>query len=415
MRNISEAAANLNVRVRRSAPALPAIVLLAALAAGCGGGESGDASLPAPRVGTVDGHVVVVRIDAALALLDIADDLRKGEDIAPGAVDSLLARPSYRQLLTDRHALHPDMIARALREALAPDKIVPLPGDRRPDRLPAGLGENVAYVVEREARIRSLLDELADPQRCAAVFTAAEGFIPESAWPDTIHIEYIVDRAGHTLREGGHMIVDAGLALAAGPDKLFRMLAGQFYADAVPLREPWAVHETSGDRAVAATFDQLRFQGAMSWIMDFPHLVFDGGHPVLSRVNELHSRTRERGLDNIERIDLMLSTMVAQPGMLQEKGATIDGMLRINGLYSPMGYVMAETLAAVAGEARMREALLTTTAFLAAYQEAALAARTISSATPDTGPPPLSPAVIEAMRPLIAARDSFVAAAVQGE
>ncbi len=176
------------------------------------------------------------------------------------------------------------------------------------------------------------------------------------------------------------MLVDAGVAAAAGPTRLPRLLAAQLYRALAPRDGPEPYKARDGVAALVATFAQLRRDGVAGWLEDFPEVEFDSTHPLVGRAEKDRRNWHRLATRSLSALQEMLPALLADPAVLDTKGTVVDDLLRGNRTYRATGYAMAALIATRLGEPRLQAAARGTPVdFLAAYQEAATKG--------DVGPP----------------------------
>ena len=344
MRNIMQAEPVLNLRRRGgfihslfvAAIALPVLGLLAV---GCADEPARETAIPADNTGL---RPIVFDTSAMDAWLDLSDRLAAGEEVPATDFTALLALPEYAAYTTQKelktfHIVH----------AAAHDY----------------------YVVLENGDIDSAIRRICRPGVMAGIFNRTAGYIPAEAWPDTLKIRFLVANPGTSILDDGVLLLDAGLALAAGPAELPAMIAAHYYANLMPMASPLAMDE-SGPAALAATFHQIRQEAVTAWLQRYPDVKLDSMHPAFTSPVEQQIRYFDFALGSLRRCDQMLTTLFYDPDIMLRRGDSLDDLLRINATYPALGYAMAEAVVKAAGEQSLRECSRDAAAFIAAYQEA---------------------------------------------
>ena len=376
MRNIMQAEPVLNLRRRGGLlPALLvaaiALIIPALMAAGCADKPAEEASIPSDNTGL---RPIVFDTTAMDAWLDLADRLAAGEEVPTTDFAATLALPAYAAYTAQKElkTFHPLQFEYGLRDLFSPtdaDWAEASGLTRNRIRTPRLLARNFEYLKLRRAEIDSAILRICSPGMMAGIFERTEGYIPAEAWPDTLEIRFMVANPGTSILDDGVLLLDVGLALAAGADELPSMLAAHFYANLMPMAPPLAKDE-SGPTALAATIRQLRQEAVTAWLQRYPDVKLDSLHPAFASPVDQQIRYRDYAMGSLGRCDQMLTSLFSDPVLLVRQGESLDDLLRINKTYPALGYAMAEEVVKAAGEQSLRECSRDAEAFITAYQEA---------------------------------------------
>jgi hypothetical protein len=361
------------------------------LVGGCGRRAAPDRT-PAvqPAGGTGTGTAVgvpatdcAVRIDrtAFTAYRDLAARLTRGERVPDEAFDRVWALPAYAALLSatsprlvntriltnvTRYVHDDDATATATRDV--PDGRKPRAGTvpKRKDLVDA-----LTWARDNGTALDSLVNSVSTTPLTCSVLPMVAGYLQPGLLPDTLRILFLV--AGPDLRwTGSQILVDAGVATAAGPTRLPHLLAAQLYRALAPRDGPEPSKARTGAAALVAAFAQLRREGVAGWLEDFSEVEFDPTHPLVGRSETDRSNWHSLAVRTLSALQEMLPALLDDPAVLATKGTVVDDLLRGNRSYRATGYAMAALIATRLGEPRLQATARGTPAdFLAAYQEAA--------------------------------------------
>ena len=372
------------------------LLCLAVLAGGCGRREAPDrAPAAAPGGGGVAaaGNVATgggvatggcaLRVDptAFTAYEELSARLARGERVPDEAFARVWALPAYAALFnaTDPRLVNGGILANVTRYVYGGAAAAKAPRgapDRRDQRAAAGpkrkdLVDAFTWARDHRAALDALVNATATTPLACGVLPAVAPYVHPGRLPDSLRVIFLV--AGPDIRwTGSRMLVDAGVAAAAGPARLPRLLAAQLYRALAPLDGPEPQAAGGGVAALTATFAQLRREGVSAWLEGFPEVAFDATHPLLGHTEAERENWRRLAVNSLTGLQQMLPALLGDPAMLAEKGAVVDDLLRGNGTYRATGYAMAALIATRLGEPRLQAAARGAPAdFLAAYQEAA--------------------------------------------
>ncbi len=363
------------------------LALPALLAGGCGRRDAPDRT-PAvqPAGGTVAGLPATdcaVRVDrtAFTAYRNLVARLMRGERVPQEAFDRVWAMPAYTALFdaTSPRLVNTHILTNVTRYvhggATAATATHDAPDGRksRAGAVPKrkDLVDALTWARDNGTALDSLVNAVSTSPLTCGVLPKIAGYLRPGLLPDTLRVLFLV--AGPDLRwTGSEVLVDAGVAAAAGPTRLPNLLAAQLYRALAPRDGPEPYKARNGAAALVATFAQLRRDGVAGWLEDFPEVEFDPTHPLVGRSDKERRSWHSLATRSLSALQEMLPALLDDPAVLDTKGTVIDDLLRGNRSYSATGYAMAALIATRLGEPRLQAAARGTPGdFLAAYQEAA--------------------------------------------
>jgi len=299
----------------------------------------------------------------------VGDRLAAGEEVPAATFTELCAQPDYALWLEtiDKKLANPHIFQNVMAHVFAPAG-EPIAGQRRrPKR--QDLIANFSYVRDRADSLASFLASYESARTGCRIFDLVEGFIRPARLPGSLTISFLTLSPEIRLRQN-RVLVDSGLAIAAGPERLNQLLASVLYRDLEAPPGPLP-HAATGQAALVATMDRLRFEGISAWLEDLPDLAFDPDHPELGRPPEgradFHSQAAHALQSSLDYLEILLD----DPDQMRRKGQLIDEVLRGLGAYRTLGYAMAAQIAERLGENRLRAGSRDPISFLRAYQESA--------------------------------------------
>ncbi len=206
----------------------------------------------------------------------------------------------------------------------------------------------------------------------------ARAYLPAGAMPERLIVDLSVATPSITWHPEGVIILDMGLALAAGPEQLEDIIAANLLRSLSPTAGVKPYEAANGAEALKAAFRKLHHESMVNWVEDYLNLELDISHPTFGQLSD---KSRLRAVTDAEliltRMGEMLDTLLdPTSGTLDSTGGSIDDLLRLGKRYQPVGYAMAALCVDVFGEARFQAAALQgTLAWLELYQEAATSGR----------------------------------------
>lgn len=327
-----------------------------------------------------DGCAVVVDLSSAAAFERIAGQLTQGRAVPDAEYARLLEQPAYQSLLLSSggQLFNAGILRNVMQHvyggaptgsaaATEPGSGRKRAGARVPKR--RDLVDSFGYARDHDEAIAARLARFPREGACE-VRRLIEAWVPPSQLPDTLTIAFLY--AGPDVRwYSQRLLVDAGLAAAAAPAQLPRLLAAQLYRGLRAVPTP-PTQAAPGRPQLLATFATLQLEAASAWIEGFPEVRFDAEHPLLGRPDRARQQAAKKAESALARLNDMLKPLLTDRALLASKSAVIDDLFRGNAAYAPTGYMMAALIAVRLGDQRLREALTgSPVEFLRAYQEAA--------------------------------------------
>jgi len=354
-----------------------AAVCLIGIAIALGGCSSDEPSLdeatPAP-VATIDvvpGVTIQMRTAALDSWTSIARRLRSGEVVRDPDYQRLFDLPAYQSIYGNDTTtrLNPIILRTQLEYAFAQEG--------RKTSHPPKLREfraNYAYIAKYLDEAEALADTLVNRAIVEQALAAAWPFIDEHRRPENLEVLLFAALPSITWYPPDMIILDVGLALAAGPDQLADILAAVLIRSLAPpaMVEP---HEASNGReALQATFHKLHQASIIGWLEDYPNLQLDQGHETYQRPDPTRQRVLITSAATLEHFLIMLETLVdPDSDTIDKVGGSLDDLLRIGRSYEPIGYAMSTLIIEHQGRDAWIEAVVGgPVTWLQAYQNAAI-------------------------------------------
>jgi hypothetical protein len=226
------------------------------------------------------------------------------------------------------------------------------------------------YSLDNRDLINQRLAELTGPRKCD-IDAMARLWIEDDKLPENLAIHFLPAKTEIRIFEGS-LLVDTGVVGAGRPDQVIRHMAALLYRkyQAVPGTSPI---ELEGEEAVAHSFRVLMNEGVTGWIEQTTAFQFDSNHPELYKVQIIPENFFMKAREAIDAMNLHLGSMLDDETTMADKGVDFARHLAGMNAYSHTGYGMSAVISARLGQERLRDAGRSVPAFLAAYQEAALA------------------------------------------
>jgi len=384
MRNITPASRPHN-RFGAALAGSLALVLAIFAAAGCSGDQRRAATPPS---GVPQVKLDVSALDAWLA---IVGKLERGGTVPEESYRELFELPAYALTGKDPRIFSPGILKKcteySYRRSVGDTADVTAP--RRTD-----IVANCDYLRLRADAAADFATVLADDGFRSRVWELARYWVGDTRLPGSLTIHVAVGPTSIGFRAPDHVILDAGLALAAGQEQAARMTASRLYAELAGPPGPQPPAASSGREALRQTLRLIQHGAVIAWIAGGAELDFDGSHEHLGAPSKEFRTTQERAAGLLNYAFRMLDGML-EPGheaLLQSNGKSLDDMLRSRWGYETLGFAMAEVVAAQGGDERLRGMAGDTAAFLDAYQ---------SACGPDTVMPPFPPRLFEQLVELV--------------
>jgi hypothetical protein len=383
MRNITQSGRGHN---RLRIP-LAGLLILAALVPvpGCGDDQR-RAAVPPSAVTQV--KLDVAALDAWLA---IAGRLERGDAVDLKSYQDMFALPAYTLTSKDPRIFSPVILKKcteyAFRKTVGDSADYTVP--RRTD-----IVANCDYLRRRADDARNFATVLADDAYRSRVWELARLWIGESRLPGSLTVHAMVGPTSIGFQAPDHVILDAGLALAADREQAARMTASRLYAELAAPSGPQPPAAASGREALRQTMKLIHHGAIITWIAGGADLQFDSRHEHLGAPRTDTRTTQERAAGLLDYSFRMLAGML-DPGheeLLQANGKVVDDLLRPRWGYEALGFAMAEVIASQGGDEALLGMSGDTAAFLTAYQSACAAGTVM---------PPFPPQLLEQLLELV--------------
>lgn len=386
MRNITPTRRPHN-RFGITAAGLLALALATFATAGCGGDQRRAATPPS---GVPQVKLDVSALDAWLA---IVARMERGEAVPEESYQKLFDLPAYSLSGKDPRIFSPGMLKKCTeynyRRSVGDTADIVEP--RRTD-----IVANCDYLRRRADEAADFANVLADDQYRSRVWELARLWVGESRLPGSLTVHAMVGPTSIGFQAPDHVILDAGLALAAGREQAARMTASRLYAELAAPSGPQPPAAPSGREALRQTLRLVHHGAVIAWIAGGADLEFDGRHAHLGAPRKDIRTAQERAAGLLKYSFRMLDGML-DPGhedLLQSNGKSMDDLLRTRWGYETLGFAMAEVIAARGGDEALLGMAGDTAAFLTAYQ---------SACGTDAVMPPFPPRLLEQLIELVRA------------
>ena len=338
------------------------------LLAGCGGGQDQSAR---QEVGTT--HVAtscaMVASDQGLAgFLALADRVDGGEAVTLEEFTALAEEPVWTLW---RRSFEPKNvpalpIGRTIFISLRGKEA--LPEQLRNKTLRADLLYGFEIAHDYREQICSFVDAaIADEVGCG-IGDRLAGWVPADALPDTLYIDFVVGYPEIRYYEG-HLMVDAGMAWAAGSQQLERFLSSTVYKGiaAIDGEDPGKI---DGGDVVLECLRVVRNEAVPAYLDDMPELAFDPRHKRLRNAAPIPEEFCSQATRTLVSLDRELALVRARPAPTQDNWLSLYRLFVGAQSWQATGWFTARVIADNLGEERLQEASRTVPGYWAAYQEA---------------------------------------------
>ncbi len=335
--------------------------------------SAATAQVPQTHAGEADCPVVVER-RAQEAFMGLGERLAEGKRVALEDFQALCAQEDYACWLKtyDLGYVNGSIMRNVMTYVFADSNTATDGMRRKPKR--KELTQNFTYVKEHASEVEQILARFEAEGWHCRVRDRLEGFIDLSLLPQPLTISFLTLLPEIRYLED-RLLVDAGLALAGGPEQLSRLMASVLYR---VLAAPGgrAPHENlPGAEALVATYRKLLLEGIASWLEGYPDVDFADDHPLLGEPDILRYEYLTRAAEALAGMHRYLVIVMTSEEKLNLQGGLVDEVLRGLGAYTLTGYAMAELIATQLGEQELAASAQSTRMFLEAYQQAAVQAK----------------------------------------
>ncbi|MBT3317422.1 hypothetical protein HN388_05505 [bacterium] len=308
---------------------------------------------------------------AVTTWFSLGDKFASGEEASLEDFASLLELPAYKHYSnSNKGSINNHVISNITKYIFQPDEVKDSRGRKHSPKR-TDLIENFKYIKSHREQITNLPEQWSDKEYSKQIHDLLKKYLPANLVPNQIELHLMVCELNISYGGGSIVSIDAGLALATPEDKIVNMAAAHCYRVLRPLEfKPYEA--TTGKSALRQTFSQIRIEAIVSVIEDYPNIYFDYEHPLLSKEDKTRNNYFTTAQFNISRINGMLKQLFISRDSIDEKGATIDDLLRYSRSYQGTGYAMAMLIIDQLGQDRLISSAASNTLFFQAYQEAAL-------------------------------------------
>jgi hypothetical protein len=365
VRKIAQPLAPHNARAHYTIASL--IMVLGAVLGGCQGTQPATTK-PARHVS--QRCALVVDTSGLDAFWEVADRLQAKPETPAAAVGAQISElPVWRRW---RESYEPDAISvehlgLILRAAvLGPEALAPSEATKLVRR---DVARSQSFTLAQRTRVQVFVEDFVARESACDVWALARVWVRPENLPDTLRIDLVAANAEIRLYKGHHL-VDAGLALACGPEQLTRLLASVLYRKLEATEGP-SPGEVKGTAVLAQSLRLVRNEGVAAYIDDLPNLFFGREHPALAGAAPVPEDICATARFNLLNIEQVVTRQLAQPAATRDFAGVHLNLVGSRG-WQATGWFMATVIARRMGEPQLREAVRTVPGFLAAYQEAAL-------------------------------------------
>jgi putative zinc-dependent peptidase DUF5700 len=370
---------------RTTTPLIPLLAALALMTAlfGCGDGDKSAADADGRHSGVSDTAIdeattttehegYTVHSLAYDAWRNTAMRLLDGKNVRTDEYERIYALPAYTMSYGDKfnQDLNPTYLRLIMEYVFNPART----DEDVPPRRKMLYTANGDYLADRLEAASNLAQDLEARDTVGRAMTRAYPYIEEHRRPDMLNVRLFAASPQITWYPPNTMVLDVGLALAAGPEQLEDIIAATLVRSLAPPTSPLPHEAESGREALRSTFRKMHHEGIVGLIEKYQTLKLDVNHPTFRSPDANRGRAVLLGAETLVRMNRMLETLLdPDAGLLESTGGSVDDLLRINKRYAPTGYAMNRLIIDRLGEERFREAIQAgPSAWIEAYQEAAL-------------------------------------------
>ena len=233
------------------------------------------------------------------------------------------------------------------------------------------IGRSFSYSFTNREAISTILTGYEQGQAACHIWDLVEEWVDRDKRPDSLRLVFLPGNDEVRTNENA-LLIDTGVLVAGGPAQLTRQLAALVYRSyqAIPGQNPIKVQ---GEAAVANTFRILANEGTAAWIEGLADTHFKLDHYSLGELNLIPEDFFRSGLSVIRFSHKQLPPLLEDPELMLAQGQAYARSVANAAALTTGGYAMATTIAENLGKDRLHQASRSVPAFVAAYQEAALA------------------------------------------
>ncbi|MFH1845373.1 MAG: DUF5700 domain-containing putative Zn-dependent protease [bacterium] len=312
----------------------------------------------------------------------LAGQLQAGETVATADYEALLQEDGFRVLaMTSREPEYNAAIISRVMDRVFTASTTDADAANSPWKKPVkrvDTFQNYEYLRDRKELVEQLVAP-AELEKLGNRITALLApYKPSSQQISRMILHVLPMRPDIRLFEG-HLLVDAGLLVAAGHEQLAHILASVIYRETARASSTLPT-DTAGIPALRATFLKMAHEGVASWLERYVEVQFDDEHPTLGIPPDFRTDSVRRCGHIIQQMNKYLGIIFEQPEMIAEKGLIIDEVIRGANSYESVGFAMAALIVARFGQERLQQVSNSAPAFISAYQEAAAQSRVVATA-----------------------------------
>jgi len=344
------------------------LLIILVLIAGCNNEATTEQSTQSEKVVQITNNIDA---SATTIWLSLGDKFSAGEEPSLDDFASLVELPAYKHYSNpNKGTLNNHVLFKVTKYVFEPGVVKDSKGRKySPKRI--DLVENFKYIKSHREQLINLPEQWSSKEYPKQVHDLLKKHLPSNLVPNQIELHLMISEPNISYGGGTIVGVDAGLALATPEDRIINLIAAHCYRTLMPLDfKPYEA--TTGKSALRQTFNQIRIEAIVAVIEDYPNVWFDYEHQFLNRTDESRAKYFETAAFNITRANGMLKQIFSSREMLDERGATIDDLLRYSRSYQGTGYTMAMLIIDQLGQDRLIASAGSSALFLQAYQEAAL-------------------------------------------
>lgn len=260
------------------------------------------------------------------------------------------------------------------------------------------------YSLDNRDRIDERLAELTGPRKCDLT-EIARFWIEPDLMPRILAIHFLPAKMDMRIF-GDNLLVDTGIVSATRVDQIIRQMAALLYRNfqSVPGPNPT---KQEGAEALAHSFRILMNKGISGWIEKSINLEYDRKNPFMLNFSVVPENFFAMTQKMIKTMNSQLGPMLDDEDKMNENGQELASHLAVSGGFDEGSYGMAAVISARLGEDKLRQAGRSVPAFLAAFQEAALANPVPAPQPGDPGTelfqtvPPLDPEIFTKLHAML--------------
>lgn len=193
-------------------------------------------------------------------------------------------------------------------------------------------------------------------------------WIPAASMVDTLRVDVLPGRPELRFHEG-RIYVDSGVLAAGHNAQLQGQITALTYRNLAAIGGPSPL-ELEGTEAISHLFRVVTNEAIATWLEDLPNTVFEPQHPSLRKVRPVPEDFWNSAIRVLDSLDRHLPGVLDDPDAQASRTAEIVRGAAGGGLTGQGSWCMANTIAEVLGEERLRQVAHSVPAFVSAYQEA---------------------------------------------